>query len=205
MTVEKFVVGIMRTNCYLAYEEGRTDAVLIDPGRSHARIEARLEELNRSVTAVLLTHGHFDHFLDAAFWQSKGAKLYIHALDADKLYTDKNLGPYCKVNVPETHADVTVEDGETLTLAGMDFKIMLTPGHSVGSVVYLLENIMFSGDTLFYRSHGRVDFPDGNPADMVTSLKRLFAFEGDYRVLPGHDRETTLSEERRYNAYFIES
>ena len=198
MTVEKFVVGVMRTNCYLVYEEGRTDAVLIDPGRSHARIEARLAELNRSVTAVLLTHGHFDHILDVGFWQSKGAKVYIHRLDADKLYTDKNLGVYCKVTVPETHADVTVEDGETLNLAGMEFKVMQTPGHSSGSVVYLIDDTMFSGDTLFYRTHGRVDFPDGSPADMVKSLKKLFALDGDYRVLPGHDRETTLSEEKRY-------
>ena len=95
----------------------------------------------------------------------------------------------------------TVTDGETLELFGIKIKVIATPGHTDGSVTYAVDNMLFTGDTLFLESVGRTDFPTGSREDLVSSVKKLFALEGDYDVFPGHQEFTTLSHEREYNDF----
>jgi|AGTN01.1.fsa_nt_gi Zn-dependent hydrolases, including glyoxylases len=199
MIVKRFIAGVVSTNCYLFYNDGATEAVLVDPAKGYRRIKAFCDSIGLKVKAVLITHGHFDHILEASLWKADGAKIYIHRLDGDKLFTDKNLAYMIRAEVPPCEADVLLEDGDSFKVAGFEISVIHTPGHSIGSVCYLTEGVMFSGDTLFSGDYGRTDFPDGSIEDLKNSIKKLFALPSDYRVLPGHDEETTLGEERRTN------
>lgn len=200
LDIETFVVGVFQTNCYLVRKKGGHDAVLIDPGRGKNKIEEYCENLNIKICAVLITHGHFDHILEAGLWQEKGVKLYIHKNDAEKLYSDKNLGYMMHASVPQCHADVVLCDGDVIEEAGLIFKTLHTPGHSSGSVCYIIDDVIFTGDTLFHGDYGRFDFPDGNFEDLKKSLKKLFDIRGEYKIYPGHYETTSLAEERRSNA-----
>lgn len=199
MRIKKFVAGVMRTNCYLVYNEGANEAVLIDPARGFNKIKEFCDNEGLKVAAVLITHGHFDHILEASLWQSEGAKVYIHSKDADKLYSEKNLAYMVNAAVPPSRADILLEDGGELNIASLKIKVIHTPGHSPGAVCYIIEDALFSGDTLFHGDFGRTDFPDGNFEDLKLSLKKLFGLPGGYAVYPGHEEETTLAEERENN------
>jgi len=165
-----------------------------------------LEKNNAKLKYILLTHGHFDHIFGVhGLREATGAKVVIHFKDAEHLVDPKKS--LAEGNMPEPHipvtADVLVKEGDILTLGEEEIKVMSTPGHTMGSVCYIIESekTIISGDTLFCMTAGRTDFPDGSDELMISSLKRLIALEGDYRVLPGHNRETTLESERKRNWY----
>ncbi len=194
--INRFVVGVMGNNAYLVNREGCNKAVLIDPSMGYSKINKYCNDNDIVVTDILLTHGHFDHINDVSLFQKQGAKVHIHELDADKLYTDGNLAYMLGRTVEPSHADFTFVDNSIISLNGMEFKVMLTAGHSMGSVCIMIGDYMFSGDTLFLYDRGRVDFPDSNPKDMELSLNRLFSIPNNYIVLPGHGESTTLDKER---------
>lgn len=194
-----------RANCYLLIDEKTGLAAIVDPGLYDGGIKNALAfgKFSR-LEYILLTHGHFDHILGvSALKDASGAKTAIHSADADKLLDPvKSL---CEGNSDfeqtPVKADVVVGDGDEITLGEEKIKVLHTPGHTSGSVCYILENdgVILSGDSLFCMTAGRTDLPDGNPEKMKESLLRLAALEGDYRVLPGHNRETTLEKERKRN------
>ena len=202
LKTQVFQVGLLQTNCVLLYDTDGEEAVIVDPGRSIARIKAVVDGLGKKVVAVLITHGHWDHVLDVKKWQDSGAKVYIHKNDADKISTNWNTKGNPLIQVEQTDADVLLEDGQIVDVGKMRFKVIHTPGHSSGSCVFIIDNVMLAGDTLFAGGCGRVDFEDGNATDMRNSLNKLYALDGDYRVIPGHGEETTLSAERA-NAPFV--
>ena len=193
-------------NCYLIEDEKSGEAAIVDPGWYDEVITSVLESKNINLKYVLLTHGHFDHILGVYGLQHEdGAKVVIHQKDAEHLLDPKKS--LCEGNFPEpqypVNADITVKDGDVLKLGDEEIKVMSTPGHTHGSVCYVLEKdrVIFSGDTLFCMTAGRTDFFDGSDEEMISSLKRLIALDGDYTVLPGHNRETTLESERKRNWY----
>lgn len=195
LNVNTFVAGVMRVNTYLAYKEGSNEAVIVDPARGKDKIKGYAASLGLRVTAVLVTHGHFDHILQVRDWQEDGANVYVHEADADRLNGGNNLGSEFGIFVPPCKADVLVKDGDIFEAAGIRFLVMHTPGHSPGSCCYITEDIIFSGDTLFAGATGRTDFEGGNPDEMQKSLAKLFALEKDYAVYPGHEGATRLSNE----------
>lgn len=190
--------SIVGTNTYII-DTGKS-AVVVDPGDDIEKIDRVLTALGRRCTAVLLTHGHFDHCNACAALQARGAKVYLHELD-DKLIRDgKNLAAENGIAFHAFTPDVTVADGDTFDLDGIDFKVLHTPGHTAGSVCYVTSNVIFSGDTLFFLSVGRTDFPTGDADALRRSVReKLFTLEGDYTVYPGHDRPTTLVTEKENN------
>lgn len=208
MEIKKLVLSGLGTNCYIV-TSGET-AVVIDPADSPEYIISSAEKGGVKIEWVLLTHGHFDHTGGAAFIREKcGAKVYIHNNDNEML-TDsvKALAFFTPERGFEPcEADAFVSDGDVLELGGLKFRVLHTPGHTEGSVCYLLtdpdtgENIMFSGDTLFRDSIGRSDTYSGNSGKLFESLEKLSALEDDYRVLPGHGPETKLSTEKKYNPF----
>lgn len=194
------------SNCYLLIDEESGEAAIVDPAWYGEVIKNALAQENVNLKYVLLTHGHFDHIFGVYGLQKElGAKVVIHSADAQHLKDPKKS--LAEGNFPETQypvdADILVDEGDVIMLGNEEIKVMSTPGHTMGSVCYILEKdrVIISGDTLFCMTAGRTDFPDGSDEKMIASLKRLIALDGDYRVLPGHNRETTLERERTRNWY----
>ena len=208
MTVKKVDLGHeIFANCYVIIDEKTGESAIVDPAYFNEKIEAAFKEAGvGNLKYILLTHGHFDHILGVhGLKEATGAKVVIHKDDAEFLADpDKSLaaGNFPEPQIP-VEADITVSDGDELFLGDELIRVISTPGHTMGSVCYALENdrVLITGDTLFCMTAGRTDFYGGNESMLIESLKRLIALDGDYRVLPGHNRETTLERERTRNWY----
>ena len=151
----------------------------------------------------MLTHAHFDHAGNAKALQDDGVKVYVSKLDAPKLKNSLNLASDFGRHFDYLDADFTFTDGQVLQIEGITIKVIATPGHTDGSVTFLVDNMLFTGDTLFLQSIGRTDFPTGDRDTLINSVKKLFALEGDYNVYPGHQDFTTLEHERKNN-FFVD-
>ena len=197
MKVESFITSPIGTNTYLVSENGR--GILIDVGSDGEDLYLYALKEGITLEAVLLTHGHFDHANGCAELQQKGIKIYIHEADAEKLYTYKGMASFAGVKLNAFKADEFVEDGETLSLMGKKINVLYTPGHSKGSVCYVIDDSVFCGDTLFCGSYGRYDFYDGDLNELKNSAKKIFSLNGDYKLYPGHGEFSTLDEERKTN------
>ena len=191
MKITTIPLGMLGTNCYILSEGNR--CLVIDPGDEPRRVLSFLEDQGLTLEAILLTHGHFDHVgavkdlaadTDGRVFLCEEDLKLPHTMTAGTLY----------------HTDFYGE-GDQLTLAGMTFEVLHTPGHTPGSVCLRFGTHLFSGDTLFAGSCGRTDFPGSEPAAMVRSLKRLSQLEDGLNVYPGHGESTTIGEEKRYNPY----
>ena len=204
MKIRTLRVGPVQTNCYIVYDEEKKDAFVVDPGGEAERILAFVRENALNVGQILLTHSHFDHVLAlAAVQAATGAQVYIHALEKDNIERGENpelaamrlsglrIEPVQNVNA--------LEGGDKLVLLGKTFTVLHTPGHTPGSVCYDDGETLFSGDTLFALSCGRTDLPGGSERELLSSLRALAQLPGDRRVLPGHERASTLEAERSMN------
>lgn len=193
MEIKNLKLGAYQTNCYIAWGEGAQTCVVIDPGYEPALVLTQAEQLGKSVEAILLTHGHFDHVGGVAqIAQTTGCRVFV-------CKEDLSLDPRLTCG-PLPYTD-TYAEGDVLTLAGLTLQVLQTPGHTPGSVCLLAGDTLFTGDTLFAGSIGRTDFPGGNVGQMRQSLARLKAMAENYRVLPGHAEMSTLDEERNANPF----
>ncbi len=194
-------------NCYLLVNEKTGESAIVDPAYFNDEIADAFDEAGMGeLKYILLTHGHFDHIFGVhGLKEATGAQVVIHKDDADFLLDPKKS--LAENNFPEpqfpVEADIKVVDGDELFLGDEKITIISTPGHTMGSACYIIDNdrVLISGDTLFCMTAGRTDLYGGNEEMMIESLKKLIALEGDYRVLPGHNRETTLERERTRNWY----
>lgn len=191
--IDTLVLGSYQTNCYILHPEHSGGCLVIDPGYQPETVLSLLRQKGLTAQAILLTHGHFDHV---------GAVRELAAQPQCRVYLcpeDLSMPPMMTAG-PLYYTD-TYHEGDGLTLAGLSFRVLHTPGHTPGSVCLLFENALFTGDTLFRGSCGRTDLPGGDWAAIVKSLKRLAALPGDIPVYPGHGESTTLNSERMYNPY----
>ncbi len=202
MKIETLLLGELAANCHIIDCGGGLCAA-VDIGNSPEKLLRYLDQSGLQLKAILLTHGHYDHIGGVeAVRQATGADVYIHEADAPMLESaQKNLAyqitpaPYQPVT-----AYNTVQDGDTITVSELQFSVMHTPGHTAGGVCYRAEDVLFTGDTLFAGSIGRTDL-GGNPAQMRTSLRKLYDLSGDAAVYPGHGGSSSLAAERRSNPY----
>lgn len=206
MLIKRLDTGYeMIANAYLLLDEESGEAAIVDPGLFTGEVEKAAQEYK--IKYILLTHGHFDHILGAyALKQATGATVAVHTLDAPCLYDAKKSladGVDRRITQQEMNADLLFNDGDSLNIGKNEIKIMHTPGHTQGSVCFIIESerTIITGDTLFCMTVGRSDFEGSSPEALAESVRRLVALEGDYRVLPGHNRETTLDGERHRNRY----
>lgn len=201
MQIHKIYPRGFGANTYVLTKDGKT-AVVIDPSGAH--VENKLRELGLKAEYVLLTHSHFDHVLGVKELQGNGAK--VLCLDKEKplVGTFADLFEAFGASRKFYHVDETVKDGEEITLCGIKFTVLHTPGHTAGSVCYIVENdggrCVFSGDTLFENSIGRTDFPTGDTGLIRNSLKKLLAIE-NMQVYAGHGEDTTIDCERKNNPF----
>ena len=193
INIKTLALGAYQTNTYLVWEENSPTCVVIDPGYEPDTILDEAKKLGKEITAVLLTHGHFDHVGGVRELAAEtGCPVYLHEAELS-MPPQMTAGPLFYTN--------TYGEGDFVEAAGLSFKVLHTPGHTPGSICLLCENAMFSGDTLFWGSCGRTDLPGGSWATIRKSLLRLAELSGDYDVYPGHGDTTTLSFERKMNPY----
>lgn len=203
MKITRIPGGPLPTNCYLLTDEETGATAVIDPGFESEELSESVQQIG-NVQAILLTHGHFDHISGVQKMQKlTGAKIYLYA-DEMLFVKDGSLnlaGAFFGSEVPPFRVDVPLNDNETIQLGKLDIRVLHTPGHTVGGCCFLVEDVIFSGDTLMKLSCGRTDCPTGNYSQMLDSLCRLAELKGDFKVYPGHGSATALDYERRNNSY----
>lgn len=186
---------------------------VVDPGGDAQEIYSIFRKQKAKIEAILLTHAHFDHIGGVAELcriASKGEDgkenpqdaptVFLHKDELEKIGSYKNMGFSMNANPEKFVPDILLEGGEILKIAGLDVKVIHTPGHAKGSLCYVVSDKIFVGDTLFFMSYGRTDFYDGNAKDLKNSIvNKLFALKGNYTILPGHGEPTTLDFERVNN------
>lgn len=204
MIIKMLVVGPVMANCFIVGCEETRDAAVIDPGADPDRILNVIKKNNLTVKVLLNTHGHVDHVgANRTMKEKTGAELMIHSLDVPFLDrvadTAAAWGLYAE---DSPKPDRMLGDGDTVDVGKLSFKVIHTPGHTLGGISLLINGRVFVGDTLFAGSIGRTDLPGGDYDTLIRSIRtRLFALPDDTKVMPGHNQETTIGQEKRYNPF----
>lgn len=205
MRMCRLAVGPLSTNCYIIIEENKKKALIVDPGGNAEQIMEKIEELQVSVEAILLTHGHFDHMMAVDELREKyQVKVYLGKDDSELIKNPMENVSGMFGKPMSTQADELVQDGQILSLAGFEIKVLATPGHTKGGVCYYIEKegAAFSGDTIFQTSVGRTDFPTGSGAALANSIReKIFTLPDDTQLFPGHGDSTVVSYEKKYNMF----
>jgi len=203
--VQTIRVGAERTNCYIVSDD-KGNTFVVDPGAEADKIINLLQEIkNIDLKFFLLTHGHFDHIgaVDGIKKVYPDCIVYLPEND-EVLYCDlPEQGAFVgRVLMPQ-HSEITaVSGGQFIKFGDEEIEIVDTPGHTPGGVCYLLGYNLFTGDTLFFHTYGRVDLPLANPKKMEESLDKLLHMSSQLTVYPGHGQSTTIAEEKAYNKYY---
>ena len=201
MKVKLLRVGPIGTNCYILEDDQTNLAAVIDPGDEPELIQEALEKEGVEVRYLLLTHGHYDHTtaVPALHRVYPQADIYIHQADAHG--AGSTLFPLAG----EVDDLKLYDEGDVIRLGDHEIQVLHTPGHSPGSVTLKVEDVLFTGDTLFAGSCGRTDLRGGSYEQIMQSLKRLGELKGDFHVCPGHEATSTLERERRSNPFLMEA
>lgn len=206
MNIESLVLGPVMTNTYLLYNPDEKRGVVIDPGMEPASLLKRIQDLELEIEAILLTHAHFDHIGGVQEVRAlTKAPVYVHELEADWLGDPRKNGSSFFTGMPLVQcnpAENQLQGGEQLSFLGQNWQTVHTPGHSPGSITYVLGDVIFSGDVLFKDSIGRTDLPGGNHDTLMRTLHDIIMeLPEDTRVLCGHGPETTIGREQTYNPF----
>lgn len=198
MEIKTFVLGPISTNTYLLTEGN--DALLIDPASKPEKLIDILGDLN--LKGILLTHGHFDHIkaVDGLYEKYK-CPVYLHQ-DDEILARDKYSGSMFGLVSYITCETIKLSEGKQ-NIGPFNFEVIFTPGHTEGSVIYVFEDAIFTGDTLFKGSAGRTDLKGGDERKLRESLRIFKNLNKDYKIYPGHEESTTILDELANNYYLI--
>lgn len=201
--IKTCVLGPLSTNCYILFRQGGKECVVVDPADNEEYIANCCRELGVMPAAVVLTHGHFDHIMAVNdLKRIFRTKVYGGQKETELLGSATvNLSWQSLGRAVSVSMDETLEDGQEFQLLGMKWKALETPGHTVGSMCYYIEEegILLSGDTLFCESYGRTDLPTGSQAIVDSIRNKLLVLPEDTMVYPGHGEPTTIGHEKMYN------
>jgi glyoxylase-like metal-dependent hydrolase (beta-lactamase superfamily II) len=201
MRIEQRVIGPCITNVYLLISE-KNNAVLIDPADDADQIIQWIKDSGVTLKYIFITHGHADHVL--ALKEVRDAfrvPVIISKIDAERLVHPDliNDRPYVKVPFQPLSPDILIQEGDELWLDEMKLRFYAMPGHTDGSLAVIVNDVIFSGDTLLKNGHGKTTLPGGDEAKLIASIRRMLGdLQGNYRVLTGHRDETNLEEAREY-------
>ena len=194
-----FASGPVETNVYILGCSRTKQACVIDaPQGCLGQVKSILKKHQLILSKILLTHSHLDHIADASLLKEEfNIPLFIHPLDSENLIKPGSDGIPLFLSVKGIHPDFFLRDGDVINVGDFQLQVITTPGHSPGGVCFYLqkEQIVFSGDTLFKNSMGRIDFPQSDPSSMWKSLKRLAQLPPKTKVYPGHGPSTTIEKE----------
>jgi hydroxyacylglutathione hydrolase len=201
MKIQKIETGPIMTNCYVVSDENNK-GFIIDPVFPNGLIEDYIEKNNIQISHIFLTHTHFDHVLGLDYFKNKYKAKVFASEDAKKIYKDSTYTLASQFGDVKIEIDEFLTDGEEIKEFGL--LALKTPGHSIDSMCYVLDNVIFSGDTLFYLSVGRSDFPGGSHATLINSIKtKLLNYDNDTLVYPGHGEITSIGFEKSNNPFLI--
>lgn len=205
MIFHRFILGDMVTNCYIVANEDTKNAILFDAPADADKILQYAENNGLKIVKVMLTHAHFDHILALEEIKNRtNCDIYVHEDESQYLKDNKLNLSKAEDNLKFPEGDVFLRDEDEIDLDGIKIKVIHTPGHTVGSVSYLVEDLLISGDTLFAGSIGRCDFPLGSLEDELSSIKnKLMLLDDNIKVYPGHGFSTTIGKQRKDNPYLI--
>ncbi len=201
---EFILSGEFQENCYIVYDDSSKKAIIIDPGQDGKKVIDKIENLNLKPELLINTHGHFDHtYSDDIIRQKYNIPLAIHKDDTDMLSdANKNFSTIVGTPIIINKADIIFDKEEIKETSFCKYSVIYTPGHSKGSVCILIDNILFSGDTVFKNSIGRTDLYGGNEDELISSLQKIKKLPQSTIICPGHGPFTILKEELENNPYF---
>ncbi len=209
MNYKRFPLGALWTNGYLFWDDKTHEAFFIDPGGDTRDVKEFLIANDLKLTMILLTHGHIDHIAGIhELIELVGDNIYIGKNDAYRLRTpSQELQALLRVHCGGLENFKEVDEGQVINFPGYEIKVIETPGHTEGSVCYLIQDseghkVLVSGDTLFAQSVGRTDLEGGDDIQLEASLRKLAEFHDGLHVLPGHGPDTSIGEEREMNPYW---
>lgn len=198
-----FTVGPMEANCYILYNPDKKEGLIIDPGAEGSRLIKFIEQEKISIKYIINTHGHPDHIgANRKVKEYTNAPILIHQYDAPMLTRSGSvLSLIFPLESSSPAADTFVKDGDLIECAGMKLKVLHTPGHTPGGISLLLDDSIFTGDTLFSGSVGRFDLPGGSEEVLLNSIKKILSLDENLIIYPGHGPSTTVGEELRSNPF----
>jgi len=205
MIIKRITVGPLQENCYIVGDEQTKQAIVIDPGDEPDRILEVIRDSNFQVSAVILTHAHFDHVGAAGdIKRTAGAKVLMNVADVELYKGVRDQAAFWGYEVDDLpEPDGFITEGDEVKAGALTFKVIQTPGHSPGGICLYGEGVVFTGDTVFQGSVGRTDFHGGDAEKLKESFRRLINLPGDTIILSGHGGETTVEREKREN-FFME-
>jgi len=205
--IDQLSLGPVGTNCYIV-RAGRAapECVVVDPSGDPADLRLRLAAMGTTCTAILVTHGHWDHLVGVAgLAEGTGAPVHMPAGERQLLEDPASFWGSAPVAIRAHVPEVVLAGGETLTLAGLDLEVLSVPGHSPAHLAYHVDGCLFSGDVLFAGSVGRVDLPGADWDTLLASIRDLAGrFPPETAVYPGHGPTTTIGAEIERNPFLAE-
>lgn len=206
MNVKYYPLGELGANCCFVTDSSDSFSLVVDPGAPSVKIEELINDFgSETLKYILLTHGHFDHIGNAAALKERfpASKIVISREDEPFTKNDHlNLAAYMgDITVTHFTPDIIVSDNDVIDFGSETIRVISTPGHTAGSVCYVIGDSIFTGDTLMKGTTGRVDFPTGSSSDMRNSLSKLSALKEDYKLYCGHGESSTLHYEKKHNIF----
>lgn len=202
--LKQFILGTLENNDYLLINSETKEAILIDCTEVSEDIENALKDYDVTLKYILLTHGHFDHVLGVNYFKNKyNCKVLVH--EDDKILLDSMKEFAARFGLPPVEiqkVDSYINENDTIKFGNSEIKVIHTPGHTQGCVCYLFDDMIFTGDTLFYECVGRTDLPGGSFEQIKSNIKeKLFILDENIKVYPGHGPSSTIGHEKNNNKF----